>query len=109
MNDELGELRRALSASEAMLRPGGRLVIVSFHSLEDGIVKGYLYERSGRRPRGSRHLPDVAAAEDASAPAFKLERKKPVLPGESEIAANPRSRSAKLRVAIRAADEGGRA
>lgn len=98
VNDELGELVRALAAAERLLAPGGRLVVVTFHSLEDRIVKRYFVERSGRTPRASRHLP-VADARPASS--FQMLNLKPVLPGDSEIAANPRARSAKLRAAVR--------
>lgn len=98
VNDELGELARALSAAEAVLAPGGRLVVVSFHSLEDRIVKDFLVERT-RAEAGSRHAP-VAAGPAAS---FAALTRKPVVPGEAELARNPRSRSAKLRAARRTA------
>ncbi|MCG2840482.1 16S rRNA (cytosine(1402)-N(4))-methyltransferase RsmH [Sandaracinobacter sp. RS1-74] len=99
VNDELGELERGLEAAEAVLKPGGRLAVVSFHSLEDRIVKRFLAERSGSLPAGSRHLPQRAQAHEASfgRPA-RAER-----PGEREVAANPRARSATLRVARRSA------
>jgi 16S rRNA (cytosine1402-N4)-methyltransferase len=96
LNEELVELSAALAAAEAMLKPGGRLVVVSFHSLEDRIVKTFLVER-GRRSGASRHLPEVARA----APAFRLLTGRPVTPDDAEIAANPRARSAKLRAAER--------
>jgi 16S rRNA (cytosine1402-N4)-methyltransferase len=96
VNEELDELHLALSAAERVLKPGGRLVVVSFHSLEDRIVKNFLTER-GKASGGSRHLPEVAQA----APSFHILTKRPVTPGESEIAANPRARSAKLRAAER--------
>lgn len=99
VNDELGELVRALHAAEAVLRPGGRLAVVTFHSLEDRIVKQFLATRSGRAPAGSRHAPAVAAEE----PTFKLVSKGPVAPSEAETRANPRARSAKLRAAERSA------
>ena len=86
----------ALAAAERILKPGGRLVVVSFHSLEDRIVKTFLAERS-RRSGGSRHLPEVESAP----PTFRLLTKRPVAPDEAEIAANPRARSAKLRAAER--------
>ncbi|WP_199554524.1 16S rRNA (cytosine(1402)-N(4))-methyltransferase RsmH [Sandaracinobacteroides hominis] len=97
VNDELGELERGLVAAEAVLKPGGRLAVVSFHSLEDRIVKRFLAERSGSLPSGSRHLPQVEAGVEPSfeRPA-KAER-----PGEAEVRANPRARSATLRVARR--------
>jgi 16S rRNA (cytosine1402-N4)-methyltransferase len=99
VNDELGELRRALAAAEHLLKPGGRLVIVSFHSLEDGIVKQFMFAHSGRVPRGSRHLPELPG--ELPPPAFTLPVSKPVFPGEAETARNPRARSARLRAAIR--------
>jgi 16S rRNA (cytosine1402-N4)-methyltransferase len=96
LNEELDELAAALAAAEAVLKAGGRLVVVSFHSLEDRIVKTFLVER-GRRSGSSRHLPEIVRP----APTFRLLTGRPVTPGESEIAANPRARSAKLRAAER--------
>jgi 16S rRNA (cytosine1402-N4)-methyltransferase len=96
LNDELTELVDALAASERLLRPGGRLVVVSFHSLEDRIVKTFLNDR-GKSSAGSRHAPDVKRAE----PTFKILTKRPVIADEAEVAANPRARSAKLRAAER--------
>jgi 16S rRNA (cytosine1402-N4)-methyltransferase len=96
VNEELDELHEALSAVERILKPGGRLVVVSFHSLEDRIVKNFLAER-GKAAAGSRHLPEIAQA----ASSFQILTKRPVTPGEAEIAANPRARSAKLRAAER--------
>jgi len=98
VNEELDELHEALCAAERVLKPGGRLVVVSFHSLEDRIVKNFLADR-GKVSAGSRHLPEVAQA----APSFEILTKRPVTPGEAEIAANPRARSAKLRAAERTA------
>ncbi len=98
VNDELGELERALAAAERILKPGGRLAVVSFHSLEDRIVKTFLAERSGRRPHASRHLP---AGPEGPAPAFGLKNRHGVEPSEAETAANPRARSARLRWAVR--------
>ncbi len=98
VNDELGELTRGLSAAEELLKDGGRLVVVSFHSLEDGIVKSFLYERSGKTPNVSKYLP---LAQSKNAPSFILSPKKPLDPSESEISQNPRSRSARLRAAVR--------
>jgi len=98
VNDELGELARGLMAAERILKPGGRLVVVSFHSLEDRMVKTFLSARAGSRA-GSRHLPQVAARPAS----FAILTKKPIGPDEAEIAANPRARSAKLRAAERTA------
>jgi 16S rRNA (cytosine1402-N4)-methyltransferase len=98
VNDELGELERALGAAERILRPGGRLAVVSFHSLEDRIVKRFLTERSGRSPHVSRHLP---AERKAPEPAFELRDRHGIGPAEEEIAQNPRARSARLRWALR--------
>lgn len=96
VNEELDELQSALAAAERVLKPGGRLVVVSFHSLEDRIVKNFLSERS-RTGGGSRHLPAVAQV----APSFQLLTRRPVVAGEDEVAHNPRARSAKLRAAER--------
>jgi 16S rRNA (cytosine1402-N4)-methyltransferase len=96
VNDELGELARALCAAERVLKPGGRLVVVSFHSLEDRIVKTFLTGRAGTRG-GSRHLPELAG-EPAT---FRILTKRPVVPDSEESARNPRARSAKLRAAER--------
>ena len=96
VNDELGELVNALAASERILSPGGRLVVVSFHSLEDRIVKTFLTDRS-KTSAGSRHMPE----REAPAPTFTVLTKKPVVADETEIAENPRARSAKLRAAAR--------
>ncbi|MBR1157830.1 16S rRNA (cytosine(1402)-N(4))-methyltransferase RsmH [Bradyrhizobium elkanii] len=98
VNEELDELYLALAAAERVLKPGGRLVVVSFHSLEDRIVKNFLSLR-GKVSAGSRHLPEVAQ----SAPSFQILTKRPVTPDEAELAANPRARSAKLRAAERTA------
>ncbi len=98
VNAELDELHLALAAAERVLKPGGRLVVVSFHSLEDRIVKNFLAER-GKVAAGSRHLPEVAQA----APSFQILTKRPVTPTDAEVSANPRARSAKLRAAERTA------
>lgn len=104
VNDELGELERALDAAQELLKTGGRLVVVSFHSLEDGLVKTFLYERSGKSAGPSRHLP---VSTDLSAqPSFVLSPRKPLSASEQEITLNARSRSARLRGAIRT--DGGR-
>ncbi len=96
VNEELDELQTALAAAERVLRPDGRLVVVSFHSLEDRIVKNFLAERS-KTGGGSRHLPEVAQVP----PSFQLLTRRPVIAGEAEVAHNPRARSAKLRAAER--------
>ncbi|PLR20170.1 16S rRNA (cytosine(1402)-N(4))-methyltransferase [Caulobacter zeae] len=98
VNDELGELEAGLAAAEAVLKPGGRLAVVTFHSLEDRIVKNFLAERAGRTPGGSRHAPPTAAG---APPSFKLISTKAIAPGEEELAVNPRARSSKLRAAVR--------
>jgi 16S rRNA (cytosine1402-N4)-methyltransferase len=96
VTQELDELHLALAAAERVLKPGGRLVVVSFHSLEDRIVKNFFSER-GKTGGGSRHLPEVAQ----SAPSFRILTKRPVTAGDDEVRANPRARSAKLRAAER--------
>jgi 16S rRNA (cytosine1402-N4)-methyltransferase len=96
VNEELDELQTALEAAERLLKPGGRLAVVSFHSLEDRIVKNFFSARA-RIGSGSRHLPEVKQA----APSFRLLTRKPVTPGEDEMTANPRARSAKLRAGER--------
>lgn len=101
VNRELDELAQALASAEAVLRAGGRLVIVAFHSLEDRIVKRFLQQRS-QESRGSRHAPQVSA----DPPTFELLTRHAVEPGEAEIAANPRARSARLRAAVRTAAPG---
>ena len=96
LNRELEELARGLAAGESVLREGGRLVVVAFHSLEDRIVKRFLQERARERS-GSRHAPAVRL----EPPTFRLLTRGAVEPGESEVAANPRARSARLRAAVR--------
>ena len=100
LNEELNELEGGLAAAEQVLRPGGRLAIVTFHSLEDRMVKRFLKERSGDVPAGSRHLPERSAPR--LRPSFEAVAK-PVRAGEAETNANPRARSATLRVARRTA------
>lgn len=97
INDELGQLDAGLAAAERLLRPGGRLAVVSFHSAEDRRVKLFLRDRAGGAPAGSRHLP---AAQAMRAPSFDRPAKA-VRPTDAEIAANPRARSATLRAAVR--------
>jgi 16S rRNA (cytosine1402-N4)-methyltransferase len=99
LNAELDELEQGLAAAERSLRPGGRLAVVTFHSLEDRIVKRFFRERSGGTPAGSRHRP---VQSDPREPTFERVAK-PVSPTERELVANPRSRSARLRSAVRTA------
>lgn len=103
VNDELAELARGLAAAEELLAPGGRLVVVSFHSLEDGIVKRFFAQRGRKAPRGSRHLPDIV--DDAPAQSFRIVNSRPIPPEADEIAVNPRARSARLRAGERLAAE----
>jgi 16S rRNA (cytosine1402-N4)-methyltransferase len=98
VNDELGELERGLAGAEQLLMPGGRLVVVSFHSLEDARVKSFLRERSGGAAAVSRHMP---AAASAGTPSFRLLGRRVVRPEADEVARNPRARSARLRAAER--------
>jgi 16S rRNA (cytosine1402-N4)-methyltransferase len=99
VNDELGELERGLDAALNILRPQGRLVVVSFHSLEDRIVKQFLSSRSAAAPRASRHAPVTAAPK----PIFELITHRPRTPSAAEIESNPRARSAKLRAGLKLA------
>ncbi|MEM8986841.1 MAG: 16S rRNA (cytosine(1402)-N(4))-methyltransferase RsmH [Pseudomonadota bacterium] len=98
LNDEIGELQRGLLAAECLLQTAGRLVVVTFHSMEDRIVKRFLNARAGRVANPSRHAPPAAAA--AAAP-FRLLMDKAVAPSSAEVGDNPRARSAKLRAAVR--------
>jgi 16S rRNA (cytosine1402-N4)-methyltransferase len=100
VNDELGELDRGLEAAERLLTPGGRLAVVSFHSLEDRRVKDFLRQRSGTAPRASRHEP---VSRGIAAPSFRLLHRRAVKPGPEETASNPRARAARLRAAERTA------
>lgn len=95
VNDELGELQKGLAAGAALLKPSGRLAVVSFHSLEDGIVKAFMQEKAGKVPAASRYMP---VKNEPLAQDFRLLNKKPLLPSDEEVRLNPRSRSAKLRV-----------
>jgi 16S rRNA (cytosine1402-N4)-methyltransferase len=99
LNEELDELARGLSAAERLLRAGGRLAVVTFHSLEDRIAKRFLASRSAPPPRASRHLPE--ARSEIIAPSFRLLNRRPLEPSRAEIARNPRARSARLRAAER--------
>ncbi len=99
VNEELAELEQGLEAAEQVLAPGGRLAVVTFHSLEDRIVKRFLKERGGLAGSGSRHLPQAKTGPE---PTFD-QVAKPVRPSEAEIKANPRARSATLRAARRTA------
>jgi 16S rRNA (cytosine1402-N4)-methyltransferase len=98
VNDELGELERGLDAAERLLMPGGRLAIISFHSLEDRRVKDFLRQRSDRAPRTSRHEPVPATV---AAPSFQLLHRRALKPDIEEIDRNPRARAARLRAAER--------
>jgi 16S rRNA (cytosine1402-N4)-methyltransferase len=108
VNDELGELERGLEAAQKLLRQHGRLAVVSFHSLEDRIVKDFMRARSDAAPNPSRHMPEIGRKVEAP---FRLVSRRPILPNETETALNIRARSAKLRVAeaTGAARQGGRA
>lgn len=100
VNDELGELERGLHAALKILKPQGRLVVVSFHSLEDRMVKHFLSERSTSASHASRHAPVSAPAHK---PQFKLLTTRPLTPSAAELASNPRARSAKLRAGLKLA------
>ena len=99
VNDELHELARALAGAERCLKPGGRLVVVTFHSLEDRIVKRFLQERSGKESHGSRHLPQQSIK--LQTPSFEIVNRRPLTPSKEELEVNLRSRSARLRAAVR--------
>ena len=100
VNDELGEIDRLLVAAPDLLKPGGRLVLVAFHSLEDRRIKRFIDDLSERRAKPSRHLPLVATAR----PKLRWLERKVIKPGDAEVARNPRARSARLRAAVRLAD-----
>jgi len=99
VNDELGELYRGLCAAERILKPGGRLVVVTFHSLEDRIVKTFFRRRAGEVKGGSRYAPEVT--HDGPEASFTLPKRGVTKPSKTEVEENARSRSAKLRVAVR--------
>jgi 16S rRNA (cytosine1402-N4)-methyltransferase len=101
VNDELGEIERGLEAAAGLLAPGGRLVVVSFHSLEDRLVKNFFANVSGRAPGVSRH--DPRGMDRRATPRFRLLTARARRPGEAEIGANPRARSARLRALQRLA------
>ncbi len=102
INEELIEIEKALELCKKRLKPGGRLIVVTFHSLEDRIVKDFIRKESGHTPLPSRHMPFVEA--DFPKPTFSLKSKKAIIPTEDELRKNPRARSAKLRYAIRVGD-----
>ena len=102
VNQELAQLEQGLTAAFKRLKVGGRLAVISFHSLEDRIVKNFLNLKSGNIPAPSRHRPEIAPPAPAI---YRLSPRKPILPSENEIAVNARSRSAKLRVAHRIAPQ----
>jgi 16S rRNA (cytosine1402-N4)-methyltransferase len=99
VNGELEELAKGLGSAERLLKAGGRLVVVTFHSLEDRIAKRFFASRSAPEPRGSRHLPEKGGT--ILAPSFRLLNKRQVSPTKEEIRANPRARSARLRAGER--------
>jgi 16S rRNA (cytosine1402-N4)-methyltransferase len=103
VNDELGEIGRGLAAAAELLAPGGRLVVVSFHSLEDRLVKRFMQDASGRTPGPSRH--DPAGLADRAAPEFRLLTKNAERPTDAETKRNPRARSARLRALARLAED----
>jgi 16S rRNA (cytosine1402-N4)-methyltransferase len=105
VNDELGEIERGLNQASQLLGPGGRLIVVSFHSLEDRVVKRFMADAAGRAPSPSRHDPRGLATRPT--PRFRLLTARPLRPGAAETAVNPRSRSARLRALERTAEESG--
>ncbi len=100
VNDELGELERGLVAAERVLKAGGRLAVVAFHSLEDRIVKRFLTEHTGAAPKASRHAPQMSSA---TQPAFRLVWSGTRMASTEEMERNPRARSARIRAAERTA------
>jgi 16S rRNA (cytosine1402-N4)-methyltransferase len=103
VNDELGEIASALEQAARLLAPAGRLVVVSFHSLEDRLVKRFMVEASGRAPAASRHDPARLLRPSPAGAAFRLLTARPLRPSESELHENPRARSARLRALQRTA------
>lgn len=97
VNDELGELKRGLTGARSLLKAGGMLAVVSFHSLEDRIVKNFMAQESGHVPNPSKYMPEV----QKKAPSFEILTKKPITPSPAELSVNPRARSSRLRVARR--------
>ena len=97
VNNEYGELAMGLMAAERALKPGGQLAVVTFHSVEDRMAKRFLEARSGNNANANRYAPETTQV----TPAFRIDKRKAIGPDEQELAENPRSRSAKLRVAIR--------
>ena len=97
MNNEYGELAMGLMAAERALKPGGQLAVVTFHSVEDRMAKRFLQARSGNNANANRYAPETTQV----TPAFRIDKRKAIGPDDQELAENPRSRSAKLRVAIR--------
>ena len=99
VNDELAEIERGLALAARLLNPGGRVVVVSFHSLEDRIVKRFMTDVSGRAPAPSRHDPGGLrpAGAEAAAARFRLLTPRALKPSTAEVEANPRARSARLR------------
>jgi 16S rRNA (cytosine1402-N4)-methyltransferase len=102
VNGEIDNLKKLLKVSEDSLKEGGRLIVISFHAVEDRVVKTFLYEKSSYEPALSRYIPEQ---ESERKPSFKLLTKKPIVPSDREIESNVRSRSAKLRAAIRLGSE----
>ncbi len=97
VNDELGELKRGLQGAKRLLNPNGILAVVSFHSLEDRIVKNFMAQESGHIPNPSKYMPEV----QKKAPSFEILTKKPITPSAAELSDNPRARSSRLRAARR--------
>ncbi len=103
VNDELGQLLEGLAGAERALRPGGRLVVVTFHSIEDRIVKRFISSRCGKSPGISRHMPE--SSESVRPPSFQIINSRSLTSSKAELEANPRARSARLRAAVRTAED----